>query len=142
MRILRFSDTEEHQYALIGNTYRTELNMVVSSRNDSQSYSTILQAILWLRSLCNLGTFEELDTQQMGNPRGDPDDVITLLQQSDEAIYTYYLCDVTSIERFDDPSSGSLTTCSKIICNNCWPQYVTDLREEKGDLNAECSLCG
>jgi SWI/SNF-related matrix-associated actin-dependent regulator of chromatin subfamily A3 len=138
---LELSRVEDEEYANIGETYRQEIGKAFSGHKTSEAYCGILRAILHLRLLCNHGTYNASSQDYNGELPPDPDEAITLLQQSDSAICAYCSCDITSIGKHDDPESGTLTVCSHILCGDCVPQYKVDLDKLKQGNKAQCPLC-
>lgn len=138
---LGLSDVENQAYSSAGEAYRQEIDKAVSGRHHSKAYSGILQAILGLRLLCNHGTHGDFFQSPNGALPSDPDEVISLLQQSDNAVCTYCSCDVTSVGKPNDPLSGVLTVCSHIFCADCLPQYKADLDKAGECPKVKCPVC-
>lgn len=140
-RRLQLSCAEDEEYANIGETYRREIDKAVSGHKTAEAYCGILQAILRLRLFCNHGTYEKPSQDRNGGFPSDPDEAITLLQQSDEAICAYCSCDISSIGDQNDPGSGILTACSHILCADCVSQYIADLEKSRQGNKSQCPLC-
>jgi hypothetical protein len=141
LRRLRLSSAEDEEYANIGETYRREIDKAVSGHKTAEAYCGILQAILRLRLFCNHGTYEKPLQDRNGGLPSDPDEAITLLQQSDDAICAYCSCDISSIGDQNDPESGTLTACSHILCADCVSQYMADLEKTRQGSKTQCPLC-
>lgn len=138
---LELSAIESEEYSSVGETCRQEIDKAVSGRHHSKAYSGILQAILALRLLCNHGTHGDFFQSLDGSLPSDPDEAISLLQQSDNAVCTYCSCDVASVGEPNDLSSGVLTVCSHIFCADCLPQYKSDLDKVREGAKAQCPVC-
>ena len=132
---------ESQEYLSIGEAFRQEIDRAVSGRHRSKAYSGILQAILALRLLCNHGTHGDIFQSLNGALPSDPDEALSLLQQSDDAVCTYCSCDVASVGKPNDPSSGVLTVCSHIFCADCLSQYKSDLDKVREGAKAQCPVC-
>ena len=138
---LELSDIENQAYSSAGEAYRQEIDKAVSGRHHSKAYTGILQAILGLRLLCNHGTHRDISQGLNGALPSDPDEAIALLQQSDDAVCTYCSCDVSSVGKPNDSSSGTLTVCSHIFCADCLPQYKADLDKAGNFPKVQCPVC-
>lgn len=138
---LELSDIENQAYSSAGEAYRQEIDKAVSGRHHSKAYSGILQAILGLRLLCNHGTHCDISQGLNGALPSDPDEAIALLQQSDDAVCTYCSCDVSSVGKPNDSSSGALTVCLHIFCADCLPQYKADLGKAGECPKVQCPVC-
>jgi hypothetical protein len=132
---LDLSSAENAAYAHIGETYRQEIDRAVSGCKTAEAYNGILQALLRLRLLCNHGTYEH------HLPESEPEEALTLLQQSDNASCAYCSCDVAVIGEPNDPQSAQLTVCSHLLCSECLPQYEADLNQTRVGKKAQCPLC-
>ena len=132
---------ESQEYSSIGEAFRQEIDKAVSGRHHSKAYSGILQAILALRLQCNHGTHGDIFQSLNGALPSDPDEALSLLQQSDDAVCTYCSCDVASVGKPNDSSSGILTVCLHIFCADCLPQYKSDLDKVREGTKAQCPVC-
>ncbi|OCL02710.1 hypothetical protein AOQ84DRAFT_304166, partial [Glonium stellatum] len=139
--LLELSDMENQEYLSAGEAYREEIDKAISRRHHFDAYSGILQAILRLRWLCTHGTHRDISRRLYGALPSDPDEVIALLQQSDDAVCTYCSCDVPSIGEPNDPLSGSLIVCSHIFCADCLPQYKADFGKAGKGSKVKCPVC-
>jgi SWI/SNF-related matrix-associated actin-dependent regulator of chromatin subfamily A3 len=106
-----------------------------------EAYNGILQALLRLRLLCNHGTYELHSREYGATLSSDPEEALTLLQQSDNASCAYCSCDVAVVGEPNNPQSAEFTVCSHLLCNECLPQYEADLKETKVGKGAQCPLC-
>jgi SWI/SNF-related matrix-associated actin-dependent regulator of chromatin subfamily A3 len=129
------------EYGRIEEIFRREIDKAVSGKRPAEAYNGILKALLRLRLLCNHGTYElALQDCKRGLP-SDPDNALSLLQQSDEAICAYCSCDVALVGKPNDLESGAFTVCSHLLCGDCLLQYEADLKESSEGNEARCPLC-
>ena len=124
LRQLEFSPSERHEYEEIHQQCRRKIDMAVSGHGKGKLNSTVLESLLKLRLFCNNGT-PRRDTGTVSPGNGmDPDEVLSYLQQSNEADCSYCFRPVYSISDARDTDGGLLVPgCLHLVCRSCIPQY-------------------
>jgi hypothetical protein len=97
----------------------------------------MLQAILRLRICCNNGTYARVPTDDT-EENLDPDEALTLLEESDEAICAICTGKVELINQFENPDSGVFGTCWDVLCATCFESKV---REGERSQPFTCPVC-
>jgi SWI/SNF-related matrix-associated actin-dependent regulator of chromatin subfamily A3 len=139
--LLKLSDAEQDEYASIGETHRQAIDDAVSGYKTAEAYQGMLQALLRLRLLCNHGLLEKRSQSAATRVLEDPDETLSLLQQSDQAICAYCSCDITSIGDDNDPGSGLFLACSHLLCLGCVLQLKQRLVKSKEGSKSHCPVC-
>jgi SWI/SNF-related matrix-associated actin-dependent regulator of chromatin subfamily A3 len=136
---LQLSPAEIAQYANIGEEFKQTIDAAVSCRNTTEAYQGILQALLRLRLLCNNGTIEH--SANIKSECTDPEDMLALLQQGDQAICAYCRCEIRTISDIE-PDAGRFTECWHLLCVNCMTQYRQEFESNRGEEAPQCPICG
>lgn len=141
--ILDLSAEEDNEYRAIADCYREDVDRAVSSLNTTAAYNGILQAILRLRLLCNHGTYQGSSQKANSTSSPEQDEVLALLQQSDNAICAYCSCEVVSLGAQGRKSTGygHLTTCGHLVCADCFPQFEIELKDKMSVGTETCPIC-
>ncbi|KAK4196327.1 SNF2 family N-terminal domain-containing protein [Triangularia verruculosa] len=131
MRFIELTASERHEYRSIEQHCRLDIDRIVSGHGRARLNSTVLRSLLRLRLFCNNGTpRREFATVSPGNEM-DMDEVLSYLQQNNEADCSYCFRQVYSISDAPDTDGGLLVPeCLHLVCRGCMPQY-----------HAEGSLC-
>jgi len=100
----------------------------------------VMESLLRLRMFCNNGPVEAASRSQFSalQPSAHPDETLSFLQQSGEAICAFCSVDIFSIGTSPGSDIGSLTPCGRLVCGECILQYNS--RETQGKPFV-CSLC-
>lgn len=85
----------------------------------------VMEALLRLRLFCNNGQAEADGSSKFSvlQPSARPGEALSFLQQSGEALCAFCSVDILSIDSSPDSDSGSLTPCSRLVCDECIQQY-------------------
>lgn len=139
---LTLSETEARAYAYLAKNWRRNIDMAVSGCNKKRVNQSILQCLMWLRIYCNHG--QDISSDAMGSLGfpSDPGEALSFLQTSGDAKCEYCQCDILSVGQADSENSGTLTLCHHLICEECLPQYRSDLQDTLVDGRAQCPFCG
>ena len=130
---IEFSWREREQYERLAYSWREALDLAVSGHKPKDAHQTVLEALLRMRIFCNNGDF-------FGNGHAslltDPDEMGSILQQSDKVGCRYCSCDVLSFGHADDSSSGFVTACHFAVCGGCLVAYREFVRKY-----GSCPIC-
>ncbi|KAI1376892.1 SNF2 family N-terminal domain-containing protein [Hypoxylon crocopeplum] len=118
IRRLEFTPSEREEYNNMLSRCRSRIDMYVSNGSKGVS-SAMLQSLLQLRLYCNHG--------KTGHPSQstscDPDEVLSYLQQMDQALFVCCSRTIYSINDIPGTDGGSiLSSCSHLVCRDCQPQ--------------------
>jgi SWI/SNF-related matrix-associated actin-dependent regulator of chromatin subfamily A3 len=140
--LLEFSAEEATRHYEIGNNCRQAIDMAVSGNNVMKVHQCVLQALLRLRLFCNHGFTDGIGPEcPLGFP-SDTEEEFSLIQMMGRAICWSCSCDITSIGCRDGASSGVITVCQHMICNECLPAYINELqRSRQLDGTQLCPIC-
>lgn len=118
-KLVEFTQTERSRYGDVEAYSRRLLILSSTSKKATVSRHTMLQAILRLRICCNLGTHMRV-TDADAEEHLDPDEAWTLLEEKGgEVACASCSCQVRLINQLDDQDSGTLGTCSHVLCGSC-----------------------
>ncbi|KAK8130902.1 snf2 family domain-containing protein [Apiospora sp. TS-2023a] len=115
-RVLTFTTAERDQYNELLRKYEALIDMGVSGHSKKRTSTAKVQSFLKLRLFCNIG----LEAASVLSHGLDPDEVLTYLQQIDEAVCVY--CDSTIFTINDVPGTDGghiLAGCSHLACRDC-----------------------
>ncbi|KAK0705714.1 SNF2 family N-terminal domain-containing protein [Lasiosphaeris hirsuta] len=120
----RFSDAERKAYDEMAASCEKAIKAAVNSRSLKKNGKFILTAVLRLRIFCNTGLTSSIVST---NPQDEiedqfrPDEVISLLHQSGEAVCSKCDTEITSPEAADDHGQqwGTLGSHSRLRCPSC-----------------------
>ncbi|KAH9240166.1 hypothetical protein K456DRAFT_1826169 [Colletotrichum gloeosporioides 23] len=134
IRMIELTDFEKNRYKTIIEESSKLIQMAVSKRGTRKLHTTVLQSLLRLRLFCNNGSSvfkSALDADKLPT---DPDEILTYLQQRNEAICAYCSGNIYTINDSQNADGGLLMKgCMHLVCRGCMPQYHADKRE--------CSQC-
>jgi len=136
------SGTEMKKYSRLGHNWRQAIDLAVSGRNGRKVNSSVLQALLELRMFCNNGDHTMSGSVSLSGFPTDPEQALSYLQTSGEANCAYCQCEIISLGRPDDSTTGTLTMCHHLICGECIPQFRADLQESSLRDKVHCPTCG
>ncbi|KAK3316035.1 SNF2 family N-terminal domain-containing protein [Apodospora peruviana] len=127
---LEFSPAERQEYHGMHLQCRQQVDRAVSGHGKGSLNAVVLKSLLRLRLFCNNGT-----TGRWSSPTGDPDEILSYLQQQDRADCAYCFNPVYSINDSHETDGGMLISdCMHLVCRNCIPQHMS----RKGK---SCPLC-
>jgi SNF2 family DNA or RNA helicase len=135
----RFSTLEREEYNVLLQKGRIALDLALSGHNTKETHQRVIEALLRLRLFCNNGSVQEKDGQSTSC--GDPEETLSLLEQSGEAVCKYCCCDILSIGISESPDFVHMTECRRLICRECIPQYHQELKKAETDSKQPCPFC-
>jgi len=132
---LDFTSDERTEYVRIERVCKEALDLAVSGHKGKEAHLNVLEILLRLRLFCNNGSiFGRIDTQ--GNVcLKDPEEALSLLQQTGRAICHYCSCDIISVAGSEN-DAAVLTVCHGAICNDCTPRW-----ENAMSNRTQCPIC-
>ena len=134
---LQFTTIEREQYVTLELTLKRLLSFAFKSQGNKSSRMKVMEALLRLRMFCNNG-LEESHYDSFFTNHSKPDEILSLLQQSEEAMCAFCSCDVLTINGPEDSDSGYLTRCFRVLCHGCSLKY----QQTFGQANTStCRLC-
>jgi len=133
---LDFTSTERTEYHNIERICREALDLAVSGHKVKEVHQNVLEILLRLRLFCNNGTVYGNQAVDLAGSSKDPTELLSLLQQNDEAICSYCLCDILSLTESNMEGEALITGCGRAICIEC----LSTLREELSQ-DAPCPIC-
>ena len=132
---LDFTSDERAEYARIERVCKEALDLAVSGHKGKEAHQNVLEILLRLRLFCNNGSvFEGSDTQENRYLK-DPEETLSLLQQTGWAICHYCSCDITSASGLEN-DAVVLTVCHRAICSECTPQWKSAILNR-----TQCPIC-
>jgi SWI/SNF-related matrix-associated actin-dependent regulator of chromatin subfamily A3 len=131
-----FTSAERIEYRHIERTCREALDLAVSGHKVKEAHQNVLEILLQLRLFCNNGNvYHNPAIALPGNPQ-DATEIMSLLQQNDEAICSYCFCDVTSLTGSNTQDEVLITGCGRAICAECVSTAEGELSQD-----APCPIC-
>ncbi|KAH0444748.1 DNA repair protein rad5 [Colletotrichum camelliae] len=106
IRMIEFTDFEKARYKTIIEESSKLIQMAVSKRGTRKLHTTVLQSLLRLRLFCNNGNAvfkSALDADKLPT---DPDEILTYLQQRNEAICAYCSGNIYTINDSQNADGG------------------------------------
>jgi hypothetical protein len=134
-----FSEEEKRHHSQLEAYNKRLMNASVSSSSKLTPRHTMLQAILKRRIFCNLGTYMRFGHDYEEDL--DADETLTLLEEKDEASCSLCSTYIPSINQSNDPDSGTLGSCSHILCALCF-QLSIAIDGVQGKRDYRCPICG
>lgn len=134
-----FTPEERNQYRSIELACKRALEVGSKGYGNEKTHHKVMEALLLLRMFCNNGLDDcSRSKPMMLGSSSRPDEILSFLQQSGEAICAHCSVDVLSVGSPSDPDTGSLTPCWRVLCGECTQQP----RSEPGNENSYiCSFC-
>lgn len=129
-RILELTGLEREQYNTIIFDSKRVIQMAVSRRGNRKVNTAVLQSLLRLRLFCNHGVMTHDQFSQVLPT--DPDEILSFLQQKDEALCVYCSNIIYAINdlRSNDLDGGFLIKeCMHLVCLGCMPQFLSEKRQ-------------
>jgi SWI/SNF-related matrix-associated actin-dependent regulator of chromatin subfamily A3 len=134
-----FSAVERQEYNDLLLKGRVALDLALSGHNTKETHQRIIEALLRLRLYCNNGPVQ--DTDNPSTSLFDPEDILSLLQQSGEGFCKYCSCDILSLGIVENPDFVHMTECRSLICGECIPQYQQELKKSQTNGEQSCLFC-
>ncbi|KAK0669910.1 SNF2 family N-terminal domain-containing protein [Cercophora samala] len=123
-RDVKLTASEREEYKSIEQRCRQEIDRAVSGHGRGKLNSTVLESLLRLRLFCNNGTARKEPGTVSPRHGMDMDEVLSYLQQNNEADCSYCFRQVYSINEAPDTDGGLLIPeCLHLVCRACIPQY-------------------
>ncbi|KAK3342074.1 SNF2 family N-terminal domain-containing protein [Lasiosphaeria hispida] len=122
----RFSDAERKVYDEIAVSCVRSIKAAANSRSLRKHGQSILTAVLRLRIFCNTGLASPIvsDTQDEIGYQFRPDEVISLLYQSGEAVCSKCDTEIISPDAADDHGPQRGTPSSRLRCPGCTQREI------------------
>jgi SWI/SNF-related matrix-associated actin-dependent regulator of chromatin subfamily A3 len=122
LRYINLTPEERNEYNQIIHSCRINIERVVSRRGKNVN-STVLESLLRLRLFCNNGTPET----DCSTDASDHDEILSYLQQVNQAICAYCAETVYTIDSASDTDGGTLMSkCYHLACRECLQRYYDD----------------
>lgn len=119
-RLITFTSYEEHEYKDLLDRCRAYIDKTESGHGQNGS-TAMVQSLLALRLFCNNGNLGRNPIRSAM----DTDEMLTLLQQNDQAYCVYCSRTVYIINDLPHTDGGYLiSSCSHLICRDCVPRYT------------------
>ena len=135
----QFSTREREEYRQLEQKCRTAIDLAVSGHNTKETHQNVIEALLRLRLFCNNGSTEERD--EPSPLLREPEEILSILQQSGEALCKYCSCDVLSIGGLGSADLVHLTECCRLVCGECRMQFQHDLKNAQANSKNSCPFC-
>ncbi|VBB81747.1 Putative protein of unknown function [Podospora comata] len=124
LRDVELTPAERREYKNIEQQCRCEIDRAVSGHGRGKLNSTVLESLLKLRLFCNNGIPKRESGTASPMPQMDMDEVLSYLQQNNEADCSFCFRQVYSINDRPDTDGGLLLPdCLHLVCRTCMPQY-------------------
>lgn len=125
IREVTFSPDERNEYDNLLKECRMRIDMNVSGHGKGRDFS-VIQSLLQLRLYCNNGNV----LRNSSHTQMDQDEVLSFLQQNDQASCVYCSCTIFSINDLPGVDGGRLLPgCSHLVCQECDTQHDTGGRQ-------------
>lgn len=141
---LAFEPLEQQQYQALAHACKRAI--LIGNKGDSinsKAHTAVMQALLRLRIFCNNGETNRVlpssDVANVPSPRHS-DEHLSRLHQSGEAACADCSVDILTIGSLSDPTSGYLTQCGRLVCDECKQQLKTELSRDLGHVYT-CKFC-
>lgn len=138
----QLSPTERKVYNSLAAAMNLSIDAAVSGKYSKIAHQNILESLLRMRMFCNNGL--ESRTKN-GRKLAHPDQLISLFQQSGDAICAQCSSDILSPDVDDNSETPILTHCCRLICSDCAPQFHSQPGQEGITINISrirtCPLC-
>ena len=136
--LIKFNDLERSQYSQLAVACREAILTAVNEHASKAAHRTILEQLLRLRMFCNNG--QNSLKRMTAITDGDQGDLLSILQQSEDAICVYCNCDITSLGHAGDADSAIVTVCQHLVCHECKGRYKADIIKTQ-KRHYKCSRC-
>ncbi|KAI3572908.1 DNA repair and recombination protein RAD5C [Fusarium oxysporum f. sp. albedinis] len=134
-----FSQEERQEYRRLELACKRMITVTGKGHGDEKTHHKVMEALLRLRIFCNNGLVQDRRFKGGGlSLLSRPDEVLSFLQQGDEAICAHCSIDILSVGNPSEPDSASLTPCWHVVCAGCVQQH----KSAPGNAGSYvCSLC-
>jgi hypothetical protein len=136
----QFSAVERQEYNDLLHKGRIAFDLALSGHNAKETHQRVIEALLQLRLYCNNGSPEQNRKHLTANPL-DSEEILSLLQQSGDAVCKYCSCDILSFGISANSDFIHMTNCRVLICGECIPQYQQTLKKNSGLKEQLCPFC-
>lgn len=118
-----FSAKEWREYNTLMHDFRTGNLLAMSGQKHPGGSHHMTEALLRMRMFCNNGS------RWTGSAPGPsciqrPDELLSLLEQRDQAFCQICTLDVTSVGQIDDHDTGYVTPCWLMVCGTCTADFL------------------
>lgn len=134
---ISFTLHERQQYEMLELSFKRAMAFATKGTANRLNHNRVMEALLRLRIFCNNG-LEGSSTNSVLGSDSQSDEILSMLQQSDEAICSYCSCDILSASRQVDSQEGYLTRCRRLVCRECTTQYRIEHQASGSEI---CPLC-
>ncbi|KAI0376808.1 SNF2 family N-terminal domain-containing protein [Hypomontagnella monticulosa] len=128
-----FTPQEREQYRNLELVFKQTIKFAAKGHGSDTAHHRVMEALLRLRMFCNNGV-EFTPSESISQA----DEVLSLFQQSDEALCSYCSSDISSIGKSEDSGAAHMTQCLRLVCSECFPEYR--VKYEKSG-SGRCPLC-
>ncbi|KAK2470510.1 hypothetical protein H9L39_18127 [Fusarium oxysporum f. sp. albedinis] len=112
-----FSQEERQEYRRLELACKRMITVTGKGHGDEKTHHKVMEALLRLRIFCNNGLVQDRRFKGGGlSLLSRPDEVLSFLQQGDEAICAHCSIDILSVGNPSEPDSASLTPCWHVVC--------------------------
>ena len=134
--LIDLSAAEEHVYFETGENSRTAIDRAVCGHDTVDAYSSVLQALVRLRLLCNNGTLEHppVDHIKVEYP-DNTNELLVLLQQGDQAVYAHGTKDASPMGESDASSPNLLATNHYLLLPDLFEDVGEDSEQNSGNAS-------
>jgi len=117
-----FTAQERREYRGLELACKRAITIGSRGLGDGKTHHMVMEALFRLRIFCNNGPLADPGSTTFSalKPSAHPDEMLSLLQQSSEALCTYCSVDILSIGGSADTNSGCLTQCGRAVCGECY----------------------
>lgn len=123
IREVVLSDDERREYSKIIDRHLKARDLIVAKHGTGSLSAADLKLTLRLRLFCNNGQSHDADSGMNGLPT-DPDELLSYLQQCEEANCVYCCGNIWSLSSAQNPDGGHvIPSCSHLVCHLCMPQF-------------------
>ncbi|KAJ3536179.1 hypothetical protein NM208_g5824 [Fusarium decemcellulare] len=125
-----FTPQERDQYRSLGLACRRAILIDSKGFCDDKTHIKVMEALLRLRMFCNNGPATHDTSLSTALATSRPEEALSFLQQSGEAICGFCSADILCIGDSTNPDSGYLTPCWHVVCGECMQNRQNDLEDD------------
>ncbi|KAK3373009.1 DNA repair and recombination protein RAD5C [Lasiosphaeria ovina] len=136
-----FTAQERREYRGLELACKRAIAIGAKGLGDEKTHQMVMEALLRLRMFCNNGSANPGSIMSSAlKPSRPPDETLSLLQQSGEALCAHCSVDILCIgNASSNTNSGCFTPCGRLLFGDC---YVDSYRSGHRDCKPfVCSLC-
>lgn len=125
------SAAENRRYNKIGEDSRIAIDRAVCGHDTANAYSSVLQALVGLRLLCNNGTFERIPVDNIKTEEPQSiSELSVLLQQGDQTVHAHDSEDALFMGESDVPDPNQLVISHSLICPDSFGDTPEDSQQD------------